>query len=161
MENRNQWLSWFPTSWISRLWLPHSPDPEPTSNRDPVSNQTSRISFPLIRNPRICKSMESKSPTIKSISLWKRIIDCPLASNSMTSRRGLGLKILRALKTRGQGPSPPCRHPSKMKLKRMLISWGHHPTHWWRSGDWIWSRKLGATGRHLLRCRVYSRVLII
>jgi len=38
----------------------------------------------------------------------------------------LGLKIPRALKIRAQGPSPPCRHPSKMKLRRMLISWEHH-----------------------------------
>ena len=161
MENLSQWLSWSPTSWISRLSLPRSRDPGQISSRDPASNQTSRISFPLIRNPQTCKSMVSKSPTIKSISLWKRIIDCLLTSNSMTSRRGLGLKIPRALKTRGQGPSPPCRHPLKMKPKRMLISWGLHPTHWWRRGDWIWSRKGVATGRLLLRCRVYSRVLII
>ena len=161
MENPNQWLSWSPISLISRLSLPHSLDRGPISSRDPASNQTSHISSPLIRNPQSCKSLESKSQIRKSILLLNRIIDCPLASNSMTSLSDLGQKIPRALKRRGQGPSPHCRHPSKMKHKRMLISWGHHPTHSWRRGDRIWSRKPLVTDRHLPRCRVCSLVLII
>ena len=161
MENPNQWLSWSPISLISRPSLPHSLDPGPISNRDPVSNQTSRISSPLIRNPPSCKSLESKSQTRKGIFMLKRIIECPLASNSMTLLSDSGPKTPKALKRRGRGLSPHCRHPSKTKPKRMLIYWGHRPTHWWRRGGRIWSRKQLATGLHLPRCRVYSLVLII